>query len=87
MAKTTELAQKVYQIKIEGELPESWSDWFNGLMVETQTAANGSIITTLTGPIVDQAALHGILDRIRDLNLKLIAVTELEPQTHDTRGR
>jgi hypothetical protein len=87
MAKTTELAQKVYQIKIEGELPESWSDWFNGLMVEAQTAANGSIITTLTGPIVDQAALHGILDRIRDLNLKLIAVTELEPQTHDTRGR
>jgi hypothetical protein len=87
MAKTTELAQKVYQIKIQGELPESWSDWFNGLMVEAQTAANGSIITTLTGPIVDQAALHGILDTIRDLNLKLIAVTELEPQTHDTRGR
>jgi hypothetical protein len=56
-------------------------------MVQTQTAANGSIITTLTGPIIDQAALHGILDRIRDLNLKLIAVTELEPQTHDTRGR
>jgi hypothetical protein len=45
------------------------------------------IITTLTGPVVDQAALHGVLERIRDLNLKLIAVTELDPQTQDTGGR
>jgi len=87
MAKTAELAQKEYQIKIDGELPKSWSDWFNGLLVETQTAANGAITTTLTGPIVDQAALHGILDRIRDLNLKLTAVTELAPQIHDPKPR
>jgi hypothetical protein len=77
MAKTSLLAPKVYQIKIDGELPESWSDWFNGLLVESQTAANGSITTTLTGSVIDQAALHGILDSIRDLNLKLIAVTDL----------
>jgi hypothetical protein len=86
MTKTTQLAPRVYQIKIDGVLPDSWSDWFNGLLAETQTAANGSITTTLTGPVVDQAALHGILDRIRDLNLKLIAVTELDPQTHDPMG-
>ncbi|NTU63567.1 MAG: hypothetical protein HGB05_09210 [Chloroflexi bacterium] len=87
MTKTAQLEQKTYQIKIDGELPESWSDWFNGLLAETQTTADGSIITTLSGPVVDQAALHGILDRIRDLNLKLIAVTELGPQIHDTLRR
>jgi len=77
MAKTTLPAPEIYQIKIDGELPESWSDWFNGVVVETQTAADGSITTTLTGSVIDQAALHGILDSIRDLNLKLIAVTDL----------
>ncbi len=78
MAKTALLAPKAYQIKIDGVLPASWAEWFNGLRAEAQTAADGSITTTLTGPVVDQAELHGILDRIRDLNLKLIAVTELD---------
>jgi hypothetical protein len=49
-------------------------------LAERDTGANGASTTTLTGPVVDQAALHGILDRIRDLNLKLIAVTELDPR-------
>jgi hypothetical protein len=80
MAQTTLHMPKVYQIKIEGELPAAWSDWFNGLLAERDTGANGASTTTLTGPVVDQAALHGILDRIRDLNLKLIAVTELDPR-------
>ena len=87
MAETTQLAQKTYQIKIDGELPESWSDWFNGLAAETQTMTDGSIVTTLIGPVVDQAALHGILSKIRDLNLKLIAVTELEAELHEPQRR
>lgn len=87
MVETTQLAQKTYQIKIDGELPESWSDLFNGLAAETHAMADGSIATTLTGPVVDQAALHGILDTIRDLNLKLIAVTEVELEVHEPGGR
>jgi hypothetical protein len=87
MTKTTLHDPKVYQIKIAGELPESWSDWFSGLVAEAQTSANGASTTTLTGPIIDQAALHGVLDRIRDLNLKLIAVTEMDPRAHTTGER
>lgn len=87
MLKNAPLAQKIYQIKIDGELPVSWSDWFSDLVIETQRTFSGSIITTLTGPIVDQAALHGILSRIRDLNLKLIAVTNLESEADDLLTR
>jgi hypothetical protein len=87
MTETTQLAQKVYQVRIEGELPESWYDWFNGLAAETHSVADGSLETTLTGPVIDQAALHGILSKIRDLNLKLIAVTELEAEMHEPQRR
>lgn len=87
MTETLQPAPKKYQIKIDGELPESWSDWFNGLVTETHTMADGSLVTTLIGPVIDQAALHGILSKIGDLNLKLIAVAELEPQTHDLQKR
>lgn len=76
MTQTAMVAPKMYSIKIAGELPGSWADWFNGLLAETEAAADGTIVTTLTGPVIDQAALHGILSKIRDLNLKLIAVTE-----------
>ncbi len=77
MTQTALVAPKTYQIKIAGELPGAWPDWFNGLMAETEAAADGAIVTTLTGLVIDQAALHGILSKIRDLNLKLIAVTEV----------
>ncbi len=82
MSESMQLTQKEYEITIDGELPESWTDWFNGLTAETHTTADGSIVTTLAGPVFDQAALHGILSKIGDLNLRLIAVTELESQTH-----
>jgi hypothetical protein len=68
----------VYQIKVEGQLPERWSDWFNGLAIMRETASGGVSTTTLTGPVADQAALHGILNRIRDLNVKLISVNQVE---------
>jgi len=61
----------VYSIKIKGQLDESWSEWFDGLTV---TIADDGY-TTLSGPLPDQAALHGILARIRDLSLQLISLT------------
>lgn len=65
--------QAVYQIKVQGKLDEKWSDWFNGMTVTFE-----SDITTLTGAVVDQAALRGILDKIWDLNLTLISVNRIE---------
>jgi hypothetical protein len=63
----------VYQIKLEGELDARWSAWFNSLSV-----CVGEEITTLTGPVADQAALRGILNKIWDLNLTLVSVVRLE---------
>jgi len=60
-----------YEIKIKGHLDKSWSDWFAGLEL---THLEGDE-TLLCGMLPDQAALHGLLERIRDLNLKLISVT------------
>ncbi len=60
-----------YQICVQGVLPADWSDWFEGL--EIQRGPHGE--TILSGPLADQAALHGVLAKIRDLNLKLISVT------------
>jgi hypothetical protein len=60
-----------YEIKVKGHLDPRWSDWFEGL--ELTDLEGGE--TMLSGPLADQAALHGLLERIRDLNLTLISVT------------
>ncbi len=75
----------VYQIKVKGKLPEHWSDWFNGMALTCETVRDGVSITTLTGPVIDQAALHGILDRILDLNLGLISVDRIR-ESHPPSG-
>ena len=65
----------VYQIRIKGHLGRQWTDWFGGL---TLTALdNGE--TLLTGPVVDQAALHGLLRKVRDLGMPLISVSHVTP--------
>jgi hypothetical protein len=74
-----------YQIQIQGRLDTSWSDWFDGLAVAVVDGASGIPVTTLTGPVKDQAALHGLLTRIRDLGLTLLLVQRLElPASPDT---
>jgi hypothetical protein len=60
----------VYEIRLEGLLDPAWSDWLEGMKITP--LENGESL--LSGPVADQAALHGLLNRIRDLNLKLVLV-------------
>ena len=62
-----------YEIRVEGHLSSSWSSWFEGLTIHHEAGGE----TVLCGPVVDQAALHGVLMRIRDLGLPLVSVTRL----------
>jgi hypothetical protein len=66
-----------YQIRLHGQLDESWSDWFEGFTLTNESDGT----TTLTGPITDQAALHGLLRRVGDLGVTLISVNVL-PSTN-----
>ena len=73
---TTDLDQSmVYQIRVEGHLGYQWTDWFGGLRVTT--VENGD--TLLTGPVVDQSALYGLLKKVRDLGMPLVSVKRVEP--------
>jgi hypothetical protein len=64
-----------YQIQVEGKLDEGWSEWFKDMAVTFERGCDGWVITTLTGPVADQAALRGILNRIWDLHLTVLSVT------------
>jgi len=68
-----------YQIKVQGNIDSSWSDWFNGLEVSSGTGSDAGCVTTFTGLVEDQAALRGILNRLWDLNLTLLSVIQIEP--------
>ena len=65
----------VYQIRIKGHLGLQWTDWFGGLTITLED--NGD--TLLTGPVVDQAALHGLLRKVRDLGMPLLSVIRVTP--------
>jgi len=60
----------VYQIRVKGNLDRKWSDWFDGFTIVSQAHDE----TLLTGPVADQAALHGLLAKVRDLGLPLLLV-------------
>ncbi len=64
----------VYQIRIKGLLDRRWTDWFGGLTITPEE--NGDML--ITGPVVDQAALHGLLKKVRDLGMTLISVRPVE---------
>ena len=69
---------QIYQIRVAGILDEMWSDWFEGLNVTQQGDE-----TLLTGRVRDQSALHGILVRIRDLGLPLLALTQIDETSRE----
>ncbi len=68
-----------YCIQVQGRLGETWSDWFEGMDIHVEPVEGGTAITTLSGTIADQAALFGLLSRIRDLGLPLLLVERIEP--------
>ena len=70
------------ELRIKGHLDDRWADWFEGLTITRED--NGE--TRLTGPVVDQAALHGLLRRVRDLGIPLVSVSPLEPGPSATPG-
>jgi hypothetical protein len=70
-----------YEIKAKGHLDEQWCLWFEGLKMSTEFAADGTPVTVFSGSIVDQAALHGVLGKIRDINMPLISVNQISPDS------
>ena len=64
-----------YEIRVKGHLESRWAVWFDGMTLTHADDGNA----VLTGPVVDQAALHGLLHKVRDLGLPLLAVTQIDP--------
>ena len=65
----------LYEIRVRGHLDDGWAAWFGGLTIAREDNGN----TLLTGAVVDQAALHGLLRKVRDLGLPLLSVSRVEP--------
>ena len=65
-----------YEIRLKGHLNNRWAEWFEGLTITQEE--NGE--TLLSGPVVDQAALHGLLRKVRDLGLPLVSVIQVDPK-------
>jgi hypothetical protein len=74
----------VYQIRIKGQLDPEWTDWFEGLTITLED--NGD--TLLTGPVTDQAALYGLLKKVRDLGMPMLSVNRVQYyETHQNHSK
>ena len=78
--KTNPAQPTIYQIRLGGHLGAEWTDWFEGLTITREEDGD----TLLTGPVVDQAALHGLLKKVRDLGMTLVSVVQV--QFNDTHS-
>jgi hypothetical protein len=73
----------IYEIRVAGHLSPQWVDWFEGLTITLEEDGD----TLLTGPVIDQAALHGLLKKVRDLGLPLVSVSSVESGRSTTLPR
>ena len=81
----------LYEIRLEGRLHKRWLAWFDGMTLtsfpnpsaDTQASAGQGVVTVLRGPVADQAALHGMLARLRDFGMPLISVARVVPGPAD----
>ena len=81
--KPTSSQTVIFQIRIKGHLSRAWTDWFEGLTITLEEDGD----TLLTGPVVDQASLHGLLKKVRDLGMPLVSVSQVQfNETHPYRS-
>jgi hypothetical protein len=74
--------QECYEIRIKGRIDQRWAAWFDGLTVTNTNSGE----TVLAGPVTDQTALHGLLAKVRDLNLPLVSVRRIESEIQPCEG-
>ena len=74
-----------YRIKVSGKVKQSWSEWFNGMAIEFEMAAGENPVSTLTGLLADQSALFGVLNKIRNLGLKLLSVEQINRELKEEK--
>lgn len=77
-----QIKPQCYEIRLKGHLDDRWSDWFESMTITLEEDGN----TLLTGSVIDQAALHGLLKKVRDLGLPLVSVSPVEPGPPITLG-
>ncbi len=75
-----------YEIRVCGRLGDHWSAWCGGLAFTSDTMDDGTVVTTLTGLVADQAALRGILAKLWDLGLTLLSVNQIKPAQGEVQG-
>jgi hypothetical protein len=74
---------ELYEVRLRGHLDDRWSNWFEGMTITLEEDGH----TLLAGPVTDQAALHGLLRKVRDLGLPLLSVNRIEPSQNETCQR
>ncbi|MEZ4865597.1 MAG: hypothetical protein R3C14_30075 [Caldilineaceae bacterium] len=70
---------QIYQIRLQGHLGQQWAAWFEDLTITREESG----VTVLTGPVADQAALYGLLRKVRDVGMPLLSVTQVQPGPGD----
>ena len=75
-----------YEIRVKGVMSGRWTSWFEGLTLKIEETSDGSQLTKLSGRLIDQAELRGILIKLWNLNMTVLSVTRLETDTRKHRG-